>query len=264
MEKSAVALKKILLMDPDYRSRELSSLWLSFMNLEVLAASSIGEALDHLEKGNPHLVLMDWPFPGWENASLLRAKLISASLPVIFCNTTLDGSENVPTPDMKLRAIVSKRDRGAQASNIMRFLSSNRESLRESETTRKSAKARRQILVIEDSPTLRGIIRRTLEKAFPEDVIREAEEGRQAISEMAQKKVDLIVTDLEMPGMDGLTFLNLLKGNQLLSKKPVLIFSGKITEELRSQAAFLPNVRFLSKPADPEKIVAEVTALLNT
>ena len=110
--------------------------------------------------------------------------------------------------------------------------------------------------------TLRGMIRRVLEKYFPEDEIREAEDGRQAMSRMSQKKVDLIITDLEMPGMDGFTFLNHLKNNQLLSRKPVLVFSGNINGALRDEAIKLPNLRFLAKPASPEKIAEEVSALL--
>jgi len=120
----------------------------------------------------------------------------------------------------------------------------------------------RQILLVEDSLTLRGMIRRVLEKYFPEDEIREAEDGRQAMSRMSQKKVDLIITDLEMPGMDGFTFLNHLKNNQLLSRKPVLVFSGNINGALRDEAIKLPNLRFLAKPASPEKIAEEVSALL--
>ena len=120
----------------------------------------------------------------------------------------------------------------------------------------------RQILIIEDSPTLRGMVRRALQKGLPDAVIREADEGRQALSQMSQKKVDLIITDLEMPGMDGQAFLSLLKANPILMKKPVLVFSSNITPELRERAREMPNVRFLAKPADPEKIVQEASLLL--
>jgi|SRR5579859_2103004 len=120
----------------------------------------------------------------------------------------------------------------------------------------------RQILIIEDSPTLRGMVRRALQKGFPDAVIREADEGRQAFSQMSQKKVDLIITDLEMPGMDGQTFLALLKGNPVLSKKPVLVFSSNITPELQEQVREMRSVRLLAKPADAERIIGEVSLLL--
>src|SRR5262249_42565919 len=99
-------------------------------------------------------------------------------------------------------------------------------------------------------------------KGFPQDEVREAPEGRQALSEMSQKKVDLIITDLEMPGMDGQTFLGHLKANPLLSKKPVLVFSSNITPELQDQLKDLTKVRCLAKPASQERIIEEVSALL--
>jgi two-component system chemotaxis response regulator CheV len=79
---------------------------------------------------------------------------------------------------------------------------------------------------------------------------------------MTQKKVDLILTDLEMPGMDGTTFLHHLKNNPILSKKPILIYSSNISAELRAMVADLPRVRMLPKPASPDRILAEVAALL--
>jgi CheY-like chemotaxis protein len=130
-------------------------------------------------------------------------------------------------------------------------------------TPRSSAPGKsRQILIIEDSTTLRNILRRALEKGFPNDTIREATEGREALAEMSQRKVDLIITDLEMPGMDGQTFLTHLKSNPLLSKKPVLVFSSNLTAELREQLQDLPKVRCLAKPASQERIIEEVSALL--
>src|SRR5581483_11092393 len=93
----------------------------------------------------------------------------------------------------------------------------------------------KHVLLIEDSPTIRNYVRRTLEKALPNCVIREAEDGREAISEMAQKKVDLIITDLQMPGMDGHAFLRMIRKNGLLKQKPVLVFSSSDVTDLRAE-----------------------------
>ncbi len=87
-------------------------------------------------------------------------------------------------------------------------------------------------------------------------------EGRQVFFQMAQKNVDQIITDLEMPGMDGRTFLNLLKTNPILSKKPTLVFSSNITPELEQWVDALSNVRLLAKPASQEKIIAKAALLL--
>src|SRR5581483_6140063 len=114
----------------------------------------------------------------------------------------------------------------------------------------------KHILLIEDSPTIRNYVRRILEKEMPGCVIREAEDGRDAISEMAQKKVDLIITDLQMPGMDGATFLRMVRKNNLLKQKPVLVFSSSETSVLKNEFGGDGCLEFLPKRASPESIMA--------
>lgn len=252
-----MALKRILLVDPDSRSREKSALRFSVMDLEVLEAADAGEALGFLENGNPDLIVTDWPLLAGEKTSLFQGRLQAGPLPVVFCSSDPEGKRSLPVPTRAQHVFVPKEDRKEIGNQVERLLSEGGDP-----KGREEPKRGRQILVIEDSPTLRGIIRRTLEKGFPQDVVREAEEGRQALSQMSQKKVDLIVTDLEMPGMDGMTFLNHLKSSPLLSRKPVLIFSSRISAELRERVALSPNIRFLAKPAAPERILEEAAILL--
>jgi DNA-binding NarL/FixJ family response regulator len=121
-----------------------------------------------------------------------------------------------------------------------------------------------QFLLIEDSNTIRGGLRQSLTKAYPDAVIREASEGRAAIHELTQGKVDLIITDLQMPGMDGERFLQVLKGNPLLRKKSVLVYSSSITPELRAGFSGIAHVDFLDKNgATAETVMERVAALIN-
>src|SRR5262245_46520836 len=86
------------------------------------------------------------------------------------------------------------------------------------------------ILVCEDSPVVRLYVRRTLENEFPGAQIHEAQDGKSGLAIMKVHKIDLIVTDLQMEGMDGDSFLHLIKRNGVLAKKPVLVLSGLITQ----------------------------------
>jgi len=236
---------------------------LSVMDLEVLEAASPGEALEHLENGNPNLVVTDWPIGVGNDAALFHGRIRTGLVPVVFCSSGAFGLGDAPPSTRAGQALVPKLDRQAMLSQVARLLSGVEGAVGARGETRARGKGPRQILVIEDSPTLRGIIRRALKQEFPLDEVREAEDGRAGLQEMSQKKVDLIVTDLEMPGMDGFTFLNLIKRNPLLGGKPILVFSGKITGELRAVVAEMAHVRLLAKPADPAKIVAEVSTLLD-
>lgn len=119
-----------------------------------------------------------------------------------------------------------------------------------------------QILVIDDSATTRGLLKRALLAVLPDCTVREAADGKSAIHELTQGKVDLITTDLEMPGVDGHRFLETLKGNPLLRRKKVLVFSSAITKELQARFSDNPNVAFLAKPASNEAIGQAIAVLI--
>ena len=120
-----------------------------------------------------------------------------------------------------------------------------------------------QILIIDDSPTTRGLLRRALELQCPNCLVREAQDGKSAVHVLGQAKVDLIITDLEMPGVDGHHFLGTLRQNPLLRRKKVLVFSSAITQDLIQSFADNPNVAFLSKPSSQEAICQAVQSLMN-
>lgn len=257
LEETAVKMKKILLVDRDDRARAGNALRLEFLELEVLQAATAEEALEQLNR-NPELIVTEMGLSGEAKAVEFYKRLKEGKAPVVFLTSGGDGTQDLVSSGVLKFAVISKQNRKEMVDQVSKFLKEGLSGPESSGSKRKP----RQILVVEDSLTLRGVVRRVLEKYFPEDEIREAEDGRQAMSQMSQKKVDLIITDLEMPGMDGLTFLNHLKNNSILSRKPVLVFSGNISEVLREEASKIPNLRFLAKPASPEKIAEEVSALL--
>jgi two-component system chemotaxis response regulator CheY len=124
-----------------------------------------------------------------------------------------------------------------------------------------SAQAR-SFLLVEDSATVRAYVRRILQDRFPASQVSEAEDGKSAISLMKSSKVDLIVTDLQMPGMDGSSFVQVLRNNPVLAKKPIVILSGMITAKVRDEMSSLPRLCLLAKPASPEALQEAVLRLL--
>jgi CheY-like chemotaxis protein len=119
----------------------------------------------------------------------------------------------------------------------------------------------RTILLIEDSRTVRSFLRRLLEKEIPNIKIVEAEDGRAALHEMTRCKADLIVSDLQMPGMDGRSFIAKLRSNPLLRRKSVLVLSGDDIADLRQLYRDDPGIRFLAKPSGPDEIIASISSL---
>lgn len=118
------------------------------------------------------------------------------------------------------------------------------------------------ILVVEDSPVVRLYVRRVLESGVGGAKVLEAEDGKTALAAMKTQKIDLIITDLAMEGMDGSSFLHLLKKNAVLAKKPVLVLSGLIPPALKEEFQGRPDVAFLAKPANATELLATAHKLL--
>lgn len=117
-------------------------------------------------------------------------------------------------------------------------------------------------LLVEDSATVRQFVKTVLADSFPGSELIEAADGRTALAAMKNNRVNLIVTDLQMPGMDGLSFVQLLRNNAVLKRKPVLVLSGAVTEEAKASLASLDKISVLAKPVQPEALVSAVKNLL--
>jgi two-component system chemotaxis response regulator CheY len=119
-----------------------------------------------------------------------------------------------------------------------------------------------RILLVEDSPTMRLFLGAHLKALHPQAVILEAEDGKSAIRQLSTASVDLVVTDLRMPGMDGEGLVQLLKRNPLLRRKPVLVISAEADAAALSPWAAEPGLRFLTKPVEPARLASALNALL--
>jgi two-component system, chemotaxis family, chemotaxis protein CheY len=117
-------------------------------------------------------------------------------------------------------------------------------------------------LVCDDSPLIRVFVRRSFEGAFEDVQVLEASDGKEALSLMRSNRVHLIITDLQMEGMDGDSFLRLLKRNPVLASKPVLVLSGMISGELRQEFEGRNDVSFLPKPASSSHLVEAAQKML--
>jgi two-component system chemotaxis response regulator CheB len=107
-----------------------------------------------------------------------------------------------------------------------------------------------KILIVDDSPVYRNLLASAVEKSGTCEVTGQAANGEQAISAVLQRRPDLILLDLEMPQMDGFTFLRWLMVNVPL---PVIVVSSKADVHSTFKALELGAADFLEKPASPER-----------
>ena len=85
-----------------------------------------------------------------------------------------------------------------------------------------------RVLIVDDSSTIRRIISRCLERAEVEvSEVFEASDGRQALDLLSTQPVDVVLTDINMPNMDGLQLLGEMKRSQLWGMIPVLVITSE-------------------------------------
>lgn len=111
------------------------------------------------------------------------------------------------------------------------------------------------VLIADDSATMRGIIHRCLQMGrIPLGKVFEAADGREALQIIAGNWVDLILTDINMPNMDGAQLLAALEEDPVLSSIPVIVVSA----EAVASSDFPRAARVITKPFMPEELVSAV------
>ncbi len=114
---------------------------------------------------------------------------------------------------------------------------------------------KRTILIVDDSETSRMIIKKCFTMTGDEDsTFLEAEDGIRALSILVASHVDLVVTDLNMPRMDGLTLLRKLRTGVRTKSLPVVVISSMGNDHLDSELRALDVVAIIRKPLNPTKV----------
>ncbi len=113
----------------------------------------------------------------------------------------------------------------------------------------------KRILIIDDSNTARMIVRRCLEIVARGEVeFLEAADGKEALKKLRKRPVDLIITDLNMPVMDGETLLKWIKRSPKTNDIPVVVISSAGNPAKNQQVLDLGALTVISKPISPEAI----------
>jgi len=116
-------------------------------------------------------------------------------------------------------------------------------------------------LVVEDSPTMRGIIISSL-STFDDVEPVEVTNGFEALKILPQKTFDIILTDINMPDINGLELLSFLKNHPTYKTIPVVIISTEKSEADRKRGIALGADDYLTKPFDPKDLQFIIKRLL--
>ena len=118
-----------------------------------------------------------------------------------------------------------------------------------------------RFLIVEDSPTMRQLISFSL-KRFKGCKIVEAVDGVDALKKLQTEEVDIILTDINMPVMDGLKLVTLIRQNPKLKQLPIIIITTEGAREDRDRGLALGADAYVAKPIQSSSLLKTITDVL--
>ncbi len=118
----------------------------------------------------------------------------------------------------------------------------------------------RSVLVVDDEPTARTMLRLILVRAGFE--VREAKDGYEALKEVERIMPDLMLLDIMMPGMDGFDVCKALRNDEKTAGLPVIMLSARVDPESINTGMSLGASKYLTKPVTPDELTRHVREVL--
>jgi len=120
-----------------------------------------------------------------------------------------------------------------------------------------------RVLITDDSPAMRAFVRRVIElSGFELSHCFEAGDGEEALELLRREWVDAILTDINMPGVDGEELLRRLAADEMLRSVPAIVISTDATENRISRLMSLGARGYVTKPFRPETLRSELERIL--
>ncbi|MBW2699246.1 MAG: response regulator [Deltaproteobacteria bacterium] len=119
-----------------------------------------------------------------------------------------------------------------------------------------------QALVVEDSPTMRQLIGFALRR-IPGLEVDEADDGVAGLKKLAEKRFDILITDINMPIMDGLKLVSLVRKDEKHKDIPIVIITTEGAAEDRQRALNLGANAYITKPIQAPQVIDCVRKLLD-
>jgi two-component system, chemotaxis family, chemotaxis protein CheY len=120
-----------------------------------------------------------------------------------------------------------------------------------------------RVLVVDDSPAMRGFIKRVLDlSGFEVSEVLEAGNGLDALAILEDRPVDIVLTDINMPRMNGEELIRQLGEDEDLRDIPVLVISGDSSEARVNRMLEIGARGCLAKPFSPERLRAELDRVM--
>jgi two-component system, chemotaxis family, chemotaxis protein CheY len=113
-----------------------------------------------------------------------------------------------------------------------------------------------RVLTVDDSRTILAMLHHTLSNAGF-DVL-QAEDGQKGLEILRRESVDIVITDINMPVMDGIEFIKQVRATGRHNSLPILILTTETSQDKREQGRAAGGTGWIVKPFDPEKLISVI------
>ncbi|WDR01495.1 response regulator [Devosia algicola] len=113
-----------------------------------------------------------------------------------------------------------------------------------------------RVLTVDDSRTILAMLHHTLSNAGFE--VFQAEDGQQGLDLLRTQKVDIVITDINMPIMDGIEFIKAVRASGDFQSLPMLILTTETSQDKRDQGKAAGGTGWIVKPFDPDKLISVI------
>jgi len=118
----------------------------------------------------------------------------------------------------------------------------------------------RSILAVDDSASMRQMVSFTLRSSGYEVI--EAIDGQDALDKLGDRQVDLVLTDQNMPRMDGLTLIRQLRVQDRFKRTPILVLTTESSDEMKQAGRAAGATGWMVKPFDPARLLEVIGKVL--
>jgi PAS domain S-box-containing protein len=257
----AFAGRRVLLVDDSASAREILHAMLSGLGLDADEAADGAAALDMLRRAiadRPYeLVLLDWKMPGMDGDEVARRIQSDAALepkPAVVLLTAHDREALAARPEVGVaRALLTKPVGSSLLLNTLADIFGGEDLAPELPATAEaedfSALSGLRVLLVEDNDINRQVGAGLLERVCARTVT--APSGEAALDILAREPFDVVLMDIQMPGMDGFETARRIRASKDLNGLPVIAMTANALAEDRAQSLAAGMVDHIAKPIDP-------------
>jgi two-component system chemotaxis response regulator CheY len=118
-----------------------------------------------------------------------------------------------------------------------------------------------RVLTVDDSRTILAMLHHTLSGAGY-DVL-QAADGQQGLDVLDTERVDIVITDINMPVMDGIEFIRRVRASGRHASLPILILTTETSQDKRDQGRAAGGTGWIVKPFDPQKLISVIQRVVH-